>query len=239
MVGISDYIMSFASGLPQFSVDDIPASVTSVIERNTLSWHLSDLCRKGLLRRVGRGVYTSQPANIFNVKASAKARSIYRALARSFPFADFCVYSGSVIAPLLHDMAPNNNLYIETNREATESVFNMLQPKYRGRLFISPTKEIATTYIDFSKENIIVKPLVTEAPLTLDGKVPVPTLEKLLVDTRVDADYYYLQGYENLEMLRTAISQYQINKNRLLRYADRRSVKDLIIKDLHSIQNSD
>jgi hypothetical protein len=50
-----------------------------------------------------------------------------------------------------------------------------------------------------------VKPLVTEAPLTLDGKVPVPTLEKLLVDTRVDADYSYLQGYENLEMQRTAI----------------------------------
>ena len=136
-------------------------------------------------------------------------------------------------------MTPNNNVYIETNREVTESVFNMLLPKYQGRIFISPTKEIATTYIDLGKENIIVKPLVTEAPLALDDKVPVPTLEKLLVDTRVDDDFYYLQGYENLEMLRTAISHYDVNKNRLLRYADRRNAKDSIIKDIETIQNND
>ena len=239
MVGVSDIILNYASSLPQFSVDDMPVAVTSGIDRNTLSWHLSNLCRKGKLRRVGRGVYTSQPANIYNVKASAKARSIYRALASRFPFADFCVYSGSVIAPLLHDMTPNNNMYIETNREVTESVFKMLLPKYQGRIFISPTKEIATTYIDLGKENIIVKPLVTEAPLALDDKVPVPTLEKLLVDTRVDDDFYYLQGYENLEMLRTAISHYDVNKNRLLRYADRRNAKDSIIKDIETIQNND
>ena len=111
----------------------------------------------------------------------------------------------------------------------------MLLPKYKGRIFLSPTKEIATTYIDFSKENIIVKPLVTEAPLALDGKVPVPTIEKLLVDTRVDADYYFLHGYENMEMLRTAISHYDVNRNRLLRYADRRNAKDSIQKDLETI----
>ena len=141
MVGVSDIILNYASSLPQFSVDDMPVAVTSGIDRNTLSWHLSNLCRKGKLRRVGRGVYTSQPANMYNIKASAKASSIYRALASRFPFADFCVYSGSVIAPLLHDMTPNNNMYIETNREVTESVFNMLLPKYQGRIFISPTKE--------------------------------------------------------------------------------------------------
>jgi hypothetical protein len=91
-------------------------------------------------------------------------------------------------------MMPNNTIYVETNRDTIQSVFDMLLPKYNGRIFLAPTKEIATTYIDFSKENIIVKPLVTEAPLTLDGKVPVPTLEKLLVDTRVDADFYYEVG---------------------------------------------
>jgi hypothetical protein len=134
-------------------------------------------------------------------------------------------------------MMPNNTIYVETNRDTTQSVFDMLQPKYKGRLFLVPTKEIATTYIDFSKENIIVKPLVTEAPLTCDGKVPVPTLEKLLVDTRVDADYYYLHGIENQEMMRTAISHYDVNINRLLRYADRRNAKDSILKDLETINN--
>ncbi len=239
MVGISDNILNYASTLPQFSVDDIPATVTMGIERNTLSWHLSNLCRRGQLRRVGRGIYTSQLANVFLIKANAKVRSLYLTLSGQFPYADFCLYSGSVLIPLLHDMAPNNTLYVETNREVVESVFNMLLPKYNGRLFLSPTKDIATTYIDFSRENIIVKPLVTEAPLVYDGKVPVPMLEKLLVDTRVDADFFFLQGYESLEMLRTAITHYDVNRNRLLRYADRRNAKEPIIRDLDSIQNND
>ena len=237
MEGVSDKILNYAAGMQQFSVDDIPADVISDIERNTLSWHLSNLCKKGKLRRVGRGIYTIQSANTFVVKANAKVRSLYRLLLRQYPFADFCIYSANVITPLLHNMMPNNTIYVETNRDTTQSVFDMLQPKYKGRLFLAPTKEIVTTYIDFSKENIIVKPLVTEAPLALDGKVPVPTLEKLLVDTRVDADYYYLHGIENQEMMRTAISHYDVNRNRLLRYADRRNAKDSILKDLETINN--
>ncbi len=237
MLGVSDRILDYAADLQQFSVDDIPVDVFPEVERNTLSWHLSNLCKKGKLRRVGRGVYTVQSANAFVVKANVKSRSLYRSLSRQFPYADFCVYSANVITPLLHDMMPNNTLYVETNRDTTQSVFDMLFPKYKGRLFLAPTKEVATTYIDFSKENIIVKPLVTEAPLTLDGKMPVPTLEKLLVDTRIDADYYYLRGYENLEMLRNAINHYNVNRNRLLRYADRRNAKDSILKDLETINN--
>lgn len=236
MVGVSDSILNYANGLQQFAVDDIPIEVAGGVSRNTLSWHLSNLCRQGKLRRIGRGIYTAHFSNIFQVKANAKARSLYNALSRQFPLADFCVYGGGVITPLLHDLTPNNTIYVETNREVTESVFNMLMPKYKGRLFLSPTKKIASTYIDFSRDNIIVKPLVTESPLMLDDKVPVPTIEKLLVDTRVDADFYYLHGYENLEMLRTAITHYDVNQTRLLRYADRRHEKESILNDLKEIQ---
>ena len=227
--------MNYANGIQQFTVDDLPSEVTAGIERNTLSWHLSNLCRQGKLRRIGRGIYTVNLSKTYQVKANAKARSLYKALSTQFPYADFCVYGGGVIAPLLHDLAPNNTIYIETNREVTESVFNVLLPKYKGRIFISPTKKIASTYIDFGRENIIVKSLVTESPLTHDDKVPVPTIEKLLVDTRVDDDFYYLQGYENLEMLRTAITHYDVNQTRLLRYADRRNEKESILNDLKEI----
>ena len=227
--------MNYANGIQQFTVDDLPSEVTAGIERNTLSWHLSNLCRQGKLRRIGRGIYTVNLSKTYQVKANAKARSLYKALSTQFPYADFCLYGGGVIAPLLHDLAPNNTIYIETNREVTESVFNVLLPKYKGRIFISPTKKIASTYIDFGRENIIVKSLVTESPLTHDDKVPVPTIEKLLVDTRVDDDFYYLHGYENFEMLRTAITHYDVNQTRLLRYADRRNEKESILNDLKEI----
>ena len=228
--------MNYANGLQQFSIDDIPTEVSDGITRGTLCWHLSNLCKQGKLRRIGRGIYTAHFSNTFQVKANAKVRSLYNTLSRQFPLADFCVYSGGIITPLLHDLTPNKSIYIETNREVTESVFNVLLPKNKGRLFLSPTKKIATTYIDFNRDNIIVKPLITESPLMLDGKVPVPTIEKLLVDTRVDPDFYYLHGYENLKMLRTAITYYNVNQTRLLRYADRRNEKESILNDLKEIQ---
>ena len=99
MVGVSDRILNFASGMQQFSVDDIPADVSSGIERAKLSWYLGKLCRNGKLRRIGRGIYSLQSANTFLVKANAKARSLYRSLSGQYPFADFCVYSANVIMP--------------------------------------------------------------------------------------------------------------------------------------------
>ena len=236
MTGVSNNIIAYAENKPQFSVDDLISSVAKGIERNTLSWHLSNLCKLGKLRRIGRGLYSTQIKTAYHVKASKKVRSLYHSLHKDFPYADFCLYDGSLLTPLLHDLSPNSTIYIETNRDVTESVFNRLSQKYQGRLFLAPTKEMTSKYIDLSQENIIIKPLITESPLTEDNGVPMPTLEKMLVDTRVDADFFYLHGYENMEMLRTAISHYDVNRTRLLRYADRRNEKENIIKDLKEIQ---
>lgn len=236
MTGVSNNIIAYAENRPQFSVDDLISSVAKGIERNTLSWHLSNLCKLGKLRRIGRGLYSTQIKTAYHVKASKKVRSLYHSLHKDFPFADFCLYDGSLLTPLLHDLSPNSTIYVETNRDVMESVFNRLSEKYQGRLFLAPTKEMTSKYIDLSQENIIIKPLITESPLTEDNGVPMPTLEKILVDTRVDADFFYLHGYENLEMLRTAITHYDVNRTRLLRYADRRNEKENTIKDLKEIQ---
>ena len=236
MTGVSDNIIAYAESRSQFSVDDLAASVARGIERNTLSWHLSNLCKQGKLRRIGRGLYSSQMKTAYQVKASKIVRSLYHSLHKDFPFADFCLYDGPLLTPLLHDLSPNSTIYIETSRDVMESVFNRLSQKHQGRLFLAPSREMTSKYIDLSQENIIVKPLITESPLTEDNGVPMPTLEKILVDTRVDADFFYLHGHENMEMLMTAMSNYDVNQTRLLRYADRRHEKENIIRDLKEIQ---
>ena len=76
-----------------------------------------------------------------------------------------------------------------------------------------------------------VKNLVSEAPLQEVSGVPMPTLEKLLVDILRDTDFFYLQGSESDRIIENAFNLYTINRNRLFRYADRRKVK----KELSSI----
>lgn len=88
-----------------------------------------------------------------------------------------------------------------------------------------PDADMVYRYIDLEKGGIIVKPLVTEAPLqTMEG-VTVPTLEKLLVDINKDPDFSYLQGAEAERMMANAKALYIINATRLRRYAKRRGLK--------------
>ncbi|MFG6411727.1 MAG: hypothetical protein K1V92_12285, partial [Bacteroides acidifaciens] len=65
-----------------------------------------------------------------------------------------------------------------------------------------------------------------EAPLQEVSGVPMPTLEKLLVDILRDTDFFYLQGSESDRIIENAFNLYAINRNRLFRYAGRRKVKD-------------
>ena len=88
-----------------------------------------------------------------------------------------------------------------------------------------PDEDMVYRYIDLEKGGIIVKPLVTEAPLQKMEGIPVPTLEKLLVDINKDADFSYLQGAEAERMMDNAKALYIINTTRLRRYAKRRGLK--------------
>ena len=81
-------------------------------------------------------------------------------------------------------------------------------------------------YVDMDNRVIFVKNLVSEAPLQEVSGVPMPTLEKLLVDILRDTDFFYLQGSESDRIIENAFNLYAINRNRLFRYAGRRKVKD-------------
>ena len=93
-------------------------------------------------------------------------------------------------------------------------------------VFLRPDKKVFYNYIDISKPGLIIKPLITGSPLQETHGVTVPTLEKLLVDIRSDADFDYMSGSESVRMLGNAASLYTINTTKLLRYAGRRHCRE-------------
>jgi len=76
---------------------------------------------------------------------------------------------------------------------------------------------------------IIVRHLVTEAPVQKIKTIPTVTIEKMLVDLYSDIDFEYLQGNELSFIFKNAFSKYTINENKLLRYANRKGKKEKII----------
>ena len=80
-----------------------------------------------------------------------------------------------------------------------------------------------------------VKNLVSEAPLQKVSGVPMPTLEKLIVDILRDTDFFYLQGSESDRIIENAFTSCAVNQSRLFRYAGRRKVKEELSSILENL----
>ena len=193
------------------------------MKQTTARQYLSTLARERVLVRVGQGEYSLPQKQAFQYTPSEEAKAIYKELKAQLPFTDFCIYDGSLLSPIQHHLSINNAIYVETNRDAVESVFGRLREN-RKDVYRQPDADFVSEYIDLREHCIIVKPLVTESPLVETDGVRVPTLEKLLVDTQKDADFDYLRGAESLYMFQMAFELFTINIQRLMRYAKRRGI---------------
>lgn len=228
-------ILDYAEMHHHFSIEDLFAYLHAKtgINRSSLSWYLFKLVDDNALVRTGRGMYAKVMKQAFFPKPTDEVKETYDLLQANFPFAKFCVYHGEIIAPLQHHLSSNRIIYVETERDAAETVFNFLKSDGR-ETYLRPDKELIYRYVDMDSRAFFVKNLVSEAPLQKVSGVPMPTLEKLLVDILRDSDFFYLQGSESERIIENAFNLYAVNKSRLLRYAGRRKVKE----ELSSILNN-
>ncbi len=234
------FIMDYAKSHGSFTKSEIAEYLSKKVSMtgSSLSWYLNMLTQQHLLVRIGRGIYSIQEKNIFLPNPSQQIVALYSILKKQLPFAHFCLYEGSVIAPMMHHLSPNRITYVETEREATETVFNLLKDDGKT-VYINPTKDLIYHYVDMEAETYFVKPMITESPLqTIEG-IPSLTIEKLLVDIRKDVDFFFLQGKESSLILKNVYSLYHINENRLLRYASRRGIKEEIKKEISELKMDD
>lgn len=216
------------------SSDLLQSAAASGISPTTLNWHLQKLVKEERLFRVGRGYYSLRGHQAFTESPDDELLRWHEELVSLYPSVKCCLYKGTMIAPLLHHLSYNALTYIEVDRDLTEILFHKL--KDEGKVVYNrPSSEMMKNYVDIGKPGIIIKPLITGSPIVTNGEVPMPTLEKILVDVICDEDFSYLKGGEWYYMIETAASQYSINKSRLLRYAGRRGKKKLIENKLEDL----
>lgn len=219
---VADQIIEYAEQHESFGINEIMAEYDG-INRTTLLCMLSRLVGEGELVRKTRGVYARRTSSSFQVVLKEQERAICSLIRKSLPLISYCIYNGETLAPLQHHVFENKATYLEVERDAVETVFHIC--KDNGfESYKSPSKEMTRDYIDLGKPVVIVKPLVTESPLTQKDGIMVPTLEKLLVDLCKDEDFYFLQGVEETYIMENAWSLYDINESRLKRYAKRRNI---------------
>jgi hypothetical protein len=196
------------------------------VSPNAVSVQLKRLLNNNALIRPKLGVYAlpEQSKTDFFVANIDDVKQISEQIKQEFPFVNYCVWNSKVILPYIHHVPNLNFLVVDVERDATEAVFNVLNSNNSNRIFLMPTQTDFDRYIIGNKA-IIVRQLVSEAPLQFFENVPVPTIEKILVDMVGDVEFSFLRGAEMYYVYTTVFERHKINKNKLLRYATRRGRK--------------
>lgn len=227
MTGVDTLILELASKQETFTLKEAyQCCLVSLDEEKTkIRKRLSVLASSGKLVRKGSGTYALSDKPIFRPNVSNGVKDLYESLKSKYPFTKVCVYEGPWISPLLHHMASNQTIYIDVEKDASEFVFDHLRSD-GVKAYYKPDEDMIYRYVNLDERNVFVKNLVSEAPLQKIDGIPVSTLEKILVDIYCDKDFSYMQCSEYMRIAENAITLFNINKTKLLRYAKRRGAKE-------------
>lgn len=205
------------------------------VKPTTVNWRIYELVKTGILQRIGRGKFKLGEGKNYLPKITTKTKSIYNKVKKEFPFLKICIWNtASFNEFMIHQ--PSRFFYLlEVEREATDSVFYYLKES-KFAVFLEPTKDILEKYLPDDKEIIIVKSLVSEAPLLPVEVINTAAIEKMLVDIFCDDVIFSAQqGSEMRTIFNAAFSKYTINQSKMLRYADRRGKKKSLDKFVNTI----
>ena len=123
------------------------------------------------------------------------------------------------------------NLVVEVPKGKCDSVRSSLKHEFADVALIRNAYLMMEDLHDF----ILVKPLITEAPLYLEEGIMVPNLEKMLVDHEADKEYQNLSEEDIQKEYQRAFEVYPVNTSRLLRYAGRKGKKDETLQHIARI----
>lgn len=191
------------------------------VSEDTLSWRIYDLKERGFLESPGRGVYQLSTREDFTPIFSNLSKRIAAMLAKELPLVNVCIWETRWLNVWMELQPAYNWTLVEAEKEALDSTFNQLTGLSK-KVYLQPNRSIMELYVLSLNEAIIVKPLVSEAPLMREGKITTATPEKILVDIVAEPDIFVGQQGELEHIFENMFSQVLIHENRLLRYARRR-----------------
>lgn len=116
------------------------------------------------------------------------------------------------------------NLVLEVPKSNCASVVALLKQHFPDVALLKNALSMIEDLHDF----ILVKPLISESPLFEIEGVPVPELEKQLVDKASDKEFAGRSDADIQKEFQQAFEVYSVNSSSLLRYAGRKGKKEEI-----------
>lgn len=207
------------------------------VRKTTLNWRIYLLVNQVIIQRIGRGKYKLGEQKKFTPIISEENQILYVKLKEEFPFLDISIWSTKWVAQWMLHIPNNYETIIEVEKGSEENVFYFLS-NIRDNVFLTPSKDLLDKYANRNKGIIIIKNLITDAPLQEIKQVKIPSIEKILVDLIVDNELFSAyQGRDLDSIIENAFQYNTIKKDTILRYADRRRKKPFVKERIYKNDN--
>jgi hypothetical protein len=206
------------------------------LKETTINWRIYNLVQSGILERIGKGKFRLGTSKTWKPEIIPHLSTLHRKLKKQFPFLNICIWSNSVFNEFMVHQLFKYYTIVEVEKDALEPVFFWLKDaKYDVAL--DPTEDYIYKYLSGNGEKVVIKPVLSEAPLQKINGITVPSLEKILVDIVSEKVLFASQQGSELRNIYTeAFRKYSVITDRLLRYANRRSKREEIIEYLDKFQ---
>jgi hypothetical protein len=195
------------------------------LNENTFNWRIHDLLNRNVIYPVKRGAYSLHIKQEFVPTINERLRQL-ASYVNDYGEAKYCIWETAWINEFARHQVTNNYLILETERDKLESMFYFLKDRHKLTIYLQPDSNMMSLYIADISNAIILKPLITRAPIENVEEekmiIPIPALEKIFVDIAVDEIYYNWQGAELRYIFENLIKRYSLNLTTLLAYARRR-----------------
>ncbi len=197
------------------------------LKDSTFSWRIYDLKKKDIIKTIGRGLYVISYKPKYKPMLSDNVLKIVRKTNERFEQIQYAIWENQWLNEFTQHQVSNQMIVVEVEKEFTESLYYYLNDSLKMDFFLNPDDKEIEFYISESAVPVVIKRLVTRAPISKlkDKKsvVPVATLEKIMVDLFADENlFHFYQGSELINIYEKILERYSINFTKLFSYAKRR-----------------
>ena len=202
---------------------DIPIS--------TARWRIHSMVKHGLMQQIGRGEYRFGETSLFVPNNHPLTERLSRLMRREFPYAAYCQWDMAIVNSFSHYLINYQAYFLDVEHDALEAVYRTVKGQRSKTILYSKLDDGLSEYDKY----VVVRPLVTGAPLQIIDGTPMATIEKILVDLACEKMFRPFQDGEIVEVFSNALSSYTVNISKMLRYAGRRGRRQQIQEILNEI----
>lgn len=202
----------------------------------SMDTELRQMVAAGMLERTGYGQFRLCP----DVKppyipiVSPEMKTLYSGIKEKYPYAKFCIWQAKAVSSFMQHVPSIDILILETDRSAVEAVYDDVRELVDGRTVLLRPNEKEYRFYASGMPSLLVKNLISEAPVIRVDGVTTASLEKILVDATIAPEFEFTRGSELYTIFENADQMCRICKKTILRYAARRGKKEEIEKLIES-----